>query len=41
MDDGDAPRTAEDARLEPGCRMVDGCLLYSAAWIDFEAPTPR
>ena len=42
VEDGDAPRTAaEDAALEPGLRIVDGRLMYSAAWIDFEAPAQR
>jgi hypothetical protein len=41
-DDGDAPPTAaKDVQLEPGIRVVDGRLMYSAAWIDFEAQTPR
>jgi hypothetical protein len=41
-DDSEAPATAaEDARPEPGLRVVDGRLMYSAAWIDFEAPAQR
>ncbi len=42
VEDGDAPRTAaDDARPEPGLRVVNGRLMYSAAWIDFEAPAQR
>jgi hypothetical protein len=41
VDDSDAPTAAEDVRLELGVRIVDGRPMYSSAWIDFEAATPR
>ena len=29
---------ADEAPLGPGIRIVDGRAMYSAAWLDFEAP---
>ncbi len=31
-------RPADEAPLGPGIRIVDGRPMYSAAWLDFEAP---
>jgi hypothetical protein len=31
-------RSADDAPLGPGIRIVEGQPMYSAAWLDFEAP---
>jgi len=28
-------------KLGPGVRVVDGRLMYSAAWIDFESPQDK
>ena len=33
-----AERPADEAPLGPGIRIVDGRPMYSAAWLDFEAP---
>jgi len=33
-------RTVE-VKLGPGVRVVDGRLMYSAAWIDFESPQDK
>jgi len=33
-----AERPADETPLGPGIRIVDGRPLYSAAWLDFEAP---
>lgn len=29
---------ADEPQLGPGIRIVDGRAMYSAAWLDFEAP---
>jgi hypothetical protein len=33
-----AQRPADEVPLGPGIRIVDGRPMYSAAWLDFEAP---
>ena len=41
--DDDEAETIRSAEIElgPGVRLVDGRLMYSAAWLDFEAPQDR
>ena len=42
MDDTEAETTLPaEIELGPGVRLVDGRLMYSAAWLDFEAPRDR
>lgn len=42
IDETEAETTLPAAvELGPGVRLVDGRLMYSAAWLDFEAPQDR
>ena len=42
VDDTEAETTrAAEVELGPGVRLVDGRLMYSAAWLDFETPQER
>jgi hypothetical protein len=42
MDETEAESTRSvEVELGPGVRLVDGRLMYSAAWLDFESPQDR